>query len=231
MKTLVIVAHPEITSSATQSFLREGVKDLPDVLWHRVDELTEDDVQNERQLLMTADRIVFQFPLYWYAAPASLKHWADLVFSQKLFKRGDQYPLQDKEVAVVVTTGKPLNQFQAGGSVGFTLDELLSSMRAITHEAHATWLQTFSVTQFSYMSEDQKMTLLINYQRYLTQPAPDNFSHREKWYAQRLQQYLKLAPESESRVLEMIQTEILANHDKIQELQSTLAMIKEGEEE
>mgnify|MGYP000873336669 FL=1 len=33
----------------------------------------------ERTVLSAADRVVLQFPLYWYSTPALLKEWEDLV--------------------------------------------------------------------------------------------------------------------------------------------------------
>lgn len=72
-KTLIVVAYPHIADSTTQQFLQAAVHQTS-AIWHHIDGLNSLDVQQERQLLAAADRIIFQFPLYWYAAPASLKN-------------------------------------------------------------------------------------------------------------------------------------------------------------
>lgn len=39
------------------------------------------DVEKEQQLLLELERIVFQFPMYWYSSPALLKQWEDDVLA------------------------------------------------------------------------------------------------------------------------------------------------------
>ena len=80
-RTLVIVAHPSLsgTSRVNRRWARElaahpdefVVRDLyalyPDGT------LGEKDVEVEREVLAAHDTIVFQFPVYWYSAPAPLR--------------------------------------------------------------------------------------------------------------------------------------------------------------
>ena len=38
------------------------------------------DVKTEQKILEVSDRIVLQFPIYWYQTPALMKQWFDVVF-------------------------------------------------------------------------------------------------------------------------------------------------------
>ena len=75
LKTLVIVSHPDIEKSNTQQFLKASAATLSQVAWHHLDVNLPFDVPAEQHAIQAADRIVFQFPLYWYMAPASLHQW------------------------------------------------------------------------------------------------------------------------------------------------------------
>ena len=78
METLIYIAHPDLTGSNSQSFLIEAAQALDHVDWVSVDNILEDwDKDRERHRFLAADRIIFQFPLYWYQAPAALKAFID----------------------------------------------------------------------------------------------------------------------------------------------------------
>ena len=81
MRTLIIVSHPTIETSLNQQFFKEATENLT-VTWHHLEKHYPDwtiDRDTELELLKTHDRIIFQFPLYWYSAPAHLKLWEDTV--------------------------------------------------------------------------------------------------------------------------------------------------------
>lgn len=59
MKTLIIVAHPQIENSTTQQFFKEGLAGFIDFTWHQI--ANEYQIDEERELLQQADRIIFNF--------------------------------------------------------------------------------------------------------------------------------------------------------------------------
>src|SRR5699024_6601103 len=181
LKTLVIVSHPEINNSQTQQFLLQGAK-LQDVTWHHVEELSEIDVEKEQALLKEHDRIIFQFPLYWYAAPEGLKHWEDNVLTRNFVYGDGDDNLAEKEFGIVVSTGMPLKDFQRGGSENVTIDEIMAPYFAIAQRAKMQILPVFTIAQFQYLQENAQMQLLIDYQRYLTQQYPDSLQNRQIWF-------------------------------------------------
>lgn len=84
MKTLVLIAHPHIESSRVNKKWKESALNQTDLTVHDLYETYCDqpiDVKVEQQLLLAHDRIVFQFPLYWYSSPPLLKQWFDEVFT------------------------------------------------------------------------------------------------------------------------------------------------------
>ncbi|MDF2684641.1 MAG: ral stress protein [Brevibacillus sp.] len=86
-KTLVIVTHPTLNSSRINKRLTEELLIHEEVTVHLLYEAYPDeqiDVEKERQLLENHDRIVLQFPFYWYGAPYLLKKWLECFINPPL---------------------------------------------------------------------------------------------------------------------------------------------------
>lgn len=230
MKTLVVVSHPEINNSQTQQFLFQGAK-LQDVVWHHIEELPGIDVEKEQKLLKSADRIIFQFPLYWYAAPSGLKSWEDKVLTRNFVYGDDNDNLGDKEFGIVVSTGMPLKDFQRGGSENITIDEAMAPYHAIADRAKMQILPTFTIAQFGYLNEDEQMQLLIDYQRYLTQDYPDTLSNRQEWFEREFTDRLKNFDKTSCNECETILNTFIQRKEDIDQLKSTIKLIKQGEDE
>lgn len=80
------------------------------------------DVKAELEKLQWADRIIFQFPLWWFSVPALLKGWFDRVLLKgvaydagKIFDAG---MLGNKKASLVVTTFSPDSAYQQDGMHG-----------------------------------------------------------------------------------------------------------------
>lgn len=230
MKTLVIVSHPEINNSQTQQFLLQGAK-LLDVTWHHVEELNKIDVAAEQQLLMAADRIIFQFPLYWYAAPSGLKHWEDQVLTRNFIYGDNNDNLGDKEFGIVVSTGMPLKEFRRGGSENITIDQIMAPYRAIADRAKMKILPVFTIAQFQYLDDQKQMQLLIDYQRYLTQKYPDSLVNREEWFEREFTDRIKNFDKDNCTECETILDTFIQQKEDLDQLKSTIGLIKQGEDE
>ena len=226
----MIVAHPEIENSQTQTFLQKGAQEMA-VTWHHLDTLASLDVTAEQQLLRTADRIIFQFPLYWYAAPASLKQWEDQVLTSNFVYGVTEPPLKNKEFGIVVTTGRPLKDFRHGARENITMDEILLPYRVLAQQAQMQIMPAFIIPQFWYQNETQQMQLLIDYQRYLTQVQPDSLANRQTWFANRLQQFATKLPETDQLMGQLIKDTFEQNKSDLEQLQDTLTLVKQGEDE
>ena len=178
MKTLIVVAHPKIDDSSSQAFFKAGAKLVADATWHPL--VAPFDVQSERALLTQADRIILQFPLYWYQAPSSLPKWLNEVWSVDFANQ-----LKHKQLAAVVTLGRQLQDYQPGAAVGVTLSDLLSPYVALANTCDMTWVPPLVVAQFARMSEAARQSLLIRYQQFLSLPDT-HFSTLSQWWLEAL---------------------------------------------
>lgn len=84
MKILVLAVHPHMETSVVNKAWAEELSKhdnitVRDLYKEYPDEAI--DVAKEQQLCEEYDRIVFQFPLYWYSSPPLLKKWQDLVLT------------------------------------------------------------------------------------------------------------------------------------------------------
>lgn len=146
MKIMVITAHPNLNNSrANQALVRElenqtniYIRDLYQEYpnWNI-------DVEREQQLLLQYDRVVFQFPFYWYSCPPLLKKWFDdvLTFGWAYGPGGDS--LKGKEFIVATTTGGPENHYRAGGDNWFTISEFLKPIQRTITKCNGIYLPAF----------------------------------------------------------------------------------------
>lgn len=85
MKTLVIVAHPDLNASRVNRRWKEELLKHPgEIELHELYAEYPDwqiDVTREQQLLEAHERVILQFPFYWYSYPPLLKKWFDEVFA------------------------------------------------------------------------------------------------------------------------------------------------------
>ncbi|MFC3884974.1 NAD(P)H-dependent oxidoreductase [Bacillus songklensis] len=85
MKTLVIVAHPNLQQSRVNKRWIAELREHPDQvtvheLYAAYPEKTID-IEREQALVAEHDRLVLQYPLQWYSTPSLLKQWLDEVFT------------------------------------------------------------------------------------------------------------------------------------------------------
>ena len=107
MQTLIIVSHPTLADSNLQRFLWESLP-AEGVTWHHLEAVYPDgqvDREAEQQQLLQYDRIIFQFPFYWYSSPALLKQWQDVVLADDFAYGTDGGRLSGKEFGLVLALG------------------------------------------------------------------------------------------------------------------------------
>ena len=142
-KVLINYGHRRPQDSRFNSRLADAVRDLPNVSFNDLGTRYPDlhiDGERERQLLLTHDVLVLQFPFYWYHTPAIIKEWQDevLSFGFAYGPGGDQ--LKGKAMMVAMTTGGPAEAYQHGGYNSYTFDELLLPLHATANLTGMNWL-------------------------------------------------------------------------------------------
>ena len=146
MKTLVLVFHPDMSASRANRPLAAKAETLGnDVTVRYMYDLYPDqkvDVAAEQAALEAADRIVLQFPLYWYSTPALLKQWEDDVLLYGWAYGSTGKALTGKELLVAVSTG---GQYGVDED-GYSLTELLRPLQATADMCQMTYLEPFTTT-------------------------------------------------------------------------------------
>lgn len=227
MKTLVIVAHPRIAASATQTFFKTAAKQENNVTWHEL--ATPFDISHEQELLHAADRIILQFPMYWYSAPAILKQWLDEVWNAELTSRR---LVKGHELGIVVTVAHSAQSFMPGASQQFTIAELLRPYQALAYATGMKYLPPFPVYQFAQQSDEQRQLLFIRYQQYLSAPDFQYFASRVGWFAERLTAHIDQEKDPVQQAkLTQLQLLLTDQQDELDDLQTSIGWLREKEDD
>ena len=117
-KIVVYFAHLAVEQSVINRALCDAVRDLPHVDFRDLHELYPDffiDAPAEQAILRAADLVVFQHPIYWYAAPAIFKHFLDTVWWRGFAYGPGGTALRGKDFLLVASTGALEEEYQPGG--------------------------------------------------------------------------------------------------------------------
>lgn len=234
MKTLVLVSHPEYDNSMAEAFLKQCQSDIKNVDWVVLDNIQNNfnfDKEQEQKRLMQYDRILLQFPMYWYSAPALMKKYEDDVFTKNFIAFEQEGCLKDKEMGIITTLGDPIKDYQVGGREGFSISELFKPYQAVAQRAQMKFLKPFVISQFAYMTDAQKQKLLIDYRSYLTNDNFDSFTSLQKWYIEQLNVLKELLDDDKKDRMDILIDYLQSNYDQLDELKWEINLIKKEDDE
>ncbi len=160
MKTLVIVAHPNLHSSRVNKVWKERLLQEDGITVHDLYAAYPDgkiDVEKEQALLLAHDRIVFQFPLYWYSTPSILKEWQDVVLTYGWAYGKEGTKLHGKQLLLAISTGGPQEAYQAGGYNQYTISELTRPLQAMANLTGMKFLPSFTLQGVNSLSAEDIM--------------------------------------------------------------------------
>ncbi|SFK42841.1 Putative NADPH-quinone reductase (modulator of drug activity B) [Pseudovibrio ascidiaceicola] len=147
MKILVLTAHPDLNKSRINRSWFKAFAETDDITvldLTRVGGPTMSfNVEEQQQLLLSHDRIVFQFPFYWYSAPPVLKAWQDQVLTYGFAYGPGSKKLVGRELVLAISTGGPEDSYHAGGYNNFSMDELLKPFQQTALMTGMTYLRPF----------------------------------------------------------------------------------------
>lgn len=103
------------------------------------------DVQREQGLCQENDIIIFQYPFYWYQAPAIVKEWLDLVLEQDWAYGEHGNALEGKLFVQAITAGGDDTSYQREGANGFSVAELCAPYKAVAKLCKMKWISPFTV--------------------------------------------------------------------------------------
>ena len=174
---LVIFSHPYPNKSHANKFLINHISKLKNVIVSDLYEKYPDfhiNVKNEQQLLLKADLIVFQFPIYWYNVPALLKQWQETVLSRGFAfgKNEHENQLSNKPCMAVLTTGHKKSSYKKGSFDNYGIENYLRPLEQmayhckmlykphlVLHQAHKSTLPDLELFARQY---EQSITSVYN---------------------------------------------------------------------
>lgn len=131
------------------------------------------DIKTELDKITWANHIIFQFPLWWFGAPAILKGWFDRVwvkgFAYETGKVFDNGLLQGKTASLVLSTQSPASAYQQNGLQKTTIDSFLLPIHHTLHFVGIKTLTPFITYGAFNLNQEQKDNALMMYQDYLKQ--------------------------------------------------------------
>ena len=142
---LVILAHPSLSESHVNKTYKEKLKTLDRVEIHDLYQFYPEfiiDVKTEQELIKEFDYIVFQFPLYWFSAPALLKKWQDEVFTSR-FAIDNANNLVGKHLLLVVSAGGTEADFQKDGLMEASIEQILQPFTSFAKLSNLKMMEPF----------------------------------------------------------------------------------------
>ncbi|WP_196887501.1 NAD(P)H-dependent oxidoreductase [Aureivirga sp. CE67] len=129
MKTLIIVTHPNVENSRINKRWIEELQKYPeDFHIHQLYKAYPDekiDVEAEQKLIEEYEKIVFQFPFYWFNSPPLLKKWLDEVLTYGwAFGSKSGYKVADKKIGLAISVGIDVEEYNEGAKYKYTLEQL-----------------------------------------------------------------------------------------------------------
>jgi len=135
---LILLAHPDMSSSQANAAMIEMVKDFSFVRIINVYEAPFEP-STYTEAFREAKHIVFQFPFYWASAPHLLKKWCDEIFGAIMGDPG----VKGKTLTVATTTGSEYEAYRSGGRNMYTMDELLRPYQVLANHSGMVWQTPF----------------------------------------------------------------------------------------
>ena len=160
-KTLILVFHPALARSKANAALATAAAALPDTDVVDMQALYPDgvvDADREVMRLLAADRIVLQFPIYWYSTPPLLKAWQDAVLTRMYYiaYETEGRRLEGTPILVAATAGNQPEAYPPTGRNLFPLETLLSPLQATACRCGLLWASPFLVYRSGVLTDAER---------------------------------------------------------------------------
>lgn len=162
MKTLVLLFHPDLTRSRANAALAFAAGSVLGVELVDMQALYSDgridmarDGAREAARLLSADRIVLQFPVQWYSTPPLLKAWQDAVLTRMFYiaYEAEGRRLEGVPILIAATAGNTPEAYTPTGQNLIPLADLLSPLRATAYRCQLPWADPFLLYRADKLDE------------------------------------------------------------------------------
>ncbi|SAK57206.1 ribosyldihydronicotinamide dehydrogenase [Caballeronia arationis] len=142
--TSILVFHPYLSRSRANSAWLAAARTLPGVEiadMYALYPAQQIDADREVARLLSADRIVIQFPVQWYSTPPLVKAWQDAVLTRMFYLsyESEGRRLEGTPLMVAATAGNVPAAYSGEGVNLFPLEELLRPLEASAHRCGLPW--------------------------------------------------------------------------------------------
>lgn len=174
-KALILLFHPDLTRSKANAALARAAAALPAVEVVDMTAACPDgldlfrDGAREAARLLTAERIVLQFPVQWYSTPTLLKAWQDAVLTRMFYLayEAEGRRLEGRPLLVAATAGNTPEAYTAGGRNLFPMAELMAPLRATAHRCGLDWAEPFVLYRADKLSPEEIEAAAAGYAAHL----------------------------------------------------------------
>jgi putative NADPH-quinone reductase len=149
MRTLIVVIHPDLNNSRINKRWIEELQKQPEkYVVHDLHRAYPDgiiDVEKEQQLIESFNKIVFQFPFYWFNCPPFFKKWLDDVLTHGwAYGSKSGYKLQNKKISLAISAGIDEDEYMSAGKYKYTLQELTTPFEITFQYVKANYQPLFA---------------------------------------------------------------------------------------
>ena len=171
-RVLVLVSHPNLEDSRVNDTLATAAGSVDGVTVRHLDSALQQtnghfDVKTEQAIVDAHDVLVFQFPWYWYSAPAVVKQYLDEILTRGWAYVGGN-ALEGKPVIFAISTGGIADAYRADGHNKFTMNELLAPYIATANMTKMIWNEPFVVHGVRNLSDQELADAALAYKELLT---------------------------------------------------------------
>lgn len=173
--TLIIAAHPKLASSrVNRKWLEEAAKYPEQITISSLHEKYPDgviDIAAEHALVEGHDRIVLQFPFYWFNCPPMIKQWLDEVLLEG-WAYGDGVDLfRSKSIGLAITAGGRETDYRPGEAFRYEISTLLTPFEVTAAYIEAAYETPFVYYGVNSRTNDEEIRRSAErYMDYLLQP-------------------------------------------------------------
>jgi len=162
-RTLILIFHPDLAQSRANAALARAANTLPGVEVIDMQAACPDGIDMTRDgaaeasRLLSADRIVLQFPVQWYSAPPLLKAWQNSVLTRMFYIHFEDEGrrLAGTPLMIAATAGNVPEAYRPEGSNGFSMNDLFIPLRAMAHRCGLVWAEPFVLYGAMKLSDAQ----------------------------------------------------------------------------
>ncbi|MEM6525081.1 MAG: NAD(P)H-dependent oxidoreductase [Bacteroidota bacterium] len=162
MKILHLVFHPDLKNSRVNRIWKKQLEESGKITTSRDMYLEYRDfyidVEKEQELLMAHDRIVIQFPLYWYSMTPLLKKWLDDVLEYGFAYGRAGNKLKGKDLQMIVSAGGQ-EKYYSGFDMYCTIHDLLRPFQLTANLAQ----MNYSIPVWMYRADSASEETIKTY--------------------------------------------------------------------